>query len=182
MKKIVLHLLILSMLILSTGLAMGQGYPWSNHAAPFDFLFGNHIDDHQQSREIANGGLQGFLYIEFTGAFQNGYPVAVHGQEAVGWIVDAVPISAVFLGHLPGEHPQWCVNPADLPRELGYSHFHWKDASEHADGLTQGNAYDGFLMKLTATDSFFFNAFGGIVVTPGIDTYNHLNITISSGC
>ena len=25
-------------------------YPWRNNAAPFNFLFGNHIDTHQQTR------------------------------------------------------------------------------------------------------------------------------------
>jgi hypothetical protein len=89
---------------------------------------------------------------------------------------DAFPFTAVFLGHPSGGHPQWCVDPADLPREPGYTHFHWEDVSEHADGLEIDAAYDGFLMKLTAIDSFFFDAFGGFFVTPGIDTDSHLNI------
>jgi hypothetical protein len=41
--------------------------PWRNNAAPFNFLFGNEIDTHQQSRLTRDGNLFGFFYIEFTG-------------------------------------------------------------------------------------------------------------------
>jgi hypothetical protein len=40
----------------------GQGHAWRDHAAPFDFEFGNHIDTHQQSL-VRNDMLQGFFYI-----------------------------------------------------------------------------------------------------------------------
>ncbi len=48
------------MLGASTSLAAG-GYPWKNHAVPYTFKFGNHIDTHQQTKVSPNGELFGFL-------------------------------------------------------------------------------------------------------------------------
>ena len=42
-------------------------YPWRNHAAPFNFLFQNEIDGHQQTRQTRDRNLFGFFYVEFTG-------------------------------------------------------------------------------------------------------------------
>ena len=30
------------------------------------------------------------------------------------------------------KHPTWCVDPADLPKQRGYSHFHWLGSPAHA--------------------------------------------------
>lgn len=43
------------------------GYPWKDHARSYDFLFGNSIDTHQQSRVQANGDLFGFPYFRHFG-------------------------------------------------------------------------------------------------------------------
>lgn len=65
--------------LLGYGSANAAGYPWKNHAAPYDFLFGNDIDGHQQTRLQQDGSLVGFLYIKFTGVItSDGYPVATH--------------------------------------------------------------------------------------------------------
>ena len=69
-----------------TAAIAAQAYPWSDHAAPFDFEFGNHIDGHQQSL-AKNDMLQGFFYIQFDGSTDeaSGLPVAKHGDcAAVG--------------------------------------------------------------------------------------------------
>ena len=75
-----------------------------------------------------------------------------------------------------GQHPTWCVASEDLPNEPGYSHFHWSNQSSHADGLTVGQVYDGYLLKLNAIDTFFFDHHGGFLVEPGIDQITHANI------
>jgi hypothetical protein len=178
MRKIATGLTVLALFLLGTGFVLAEGYRWRDHAPPYDFTFGNHIDAHQQSKIAGKGKLEGFLYIRFKG-----YPVAEHADCAgvpdectVGWILDGLPASAVYLGHDKGQHPQWYVDPGDLPRQPGYSHFHWLNESAHADGLTVGDTYDGYLLKLTARDTFFFEHHGGFLVTPGIDEATHFNI------
>ena len=65
--------------------------PWSFtaladdfHAEPYDFLFGNHIDTHQETKLKLKDGqpnsLKGFLYIIFTGETDSAssLPVARH--------------------------------------------------------------------------------------------------------
>ena len=76
------RLLILALLLLSFALATtayaATGYPWNDHATPYEFLFGNHIDTHQQSKSTGNSQLNGFFYIKFTGAEEEDLPVAMH--------------------------------------------------------------------------------------------------------
>ena len=77
MKRLMLVLTILLSCMLNAGSAMAAGYPWKNHAAPYNFLFGNDIDTHQQTRLEKSGSLSGFFYIKFTGIdTSDGYPVA----------------------------------------------------------------------------------------------------------
>ena len=65
--------------------------PWSVtafaddfHDAPYNFLFGNHIDTHQETRLKKKSGnpvrLSGFFYIKFTGEIDpdSELPIAVH--------------------------------------------------------------------------------------------------------
>lgn len=178
--------------------AMAGGYPWNGNAAPFNFLFGNHIDQFEQSKLLGNGDIQGFLYIKFTGGSVQGAPAAVHGQDSVGWIIYGVPMKAKLVAGPPMQMPIWCVNAADLPREQGFSHFHWLGNPQCGMDLVVGQTYTGFLLKLTAIDTFFFtmnmsggtcgdmsgdmggnmggNMGGGTLVTPGIDDYSHYNI------
>ena len=69
--------------------------PWSVtafaddfHDAPYDFLFGNHIDTHQETKiKIKRGDpvrLKGFFYIIFTGEIDSvsGLPIARHPRGA----------------------------------------------------------------------------------------------------
>ena len=206
MRKVIAGLTLLSLLALGTVSVLAEGYGWRDHAAPFDFLFGNHLDTHQQSKVANKGKLEGFFYIRFTGDLTaDGVPIAKHadcnkvGDECtVGWILDGIPIQATYLGHEMGSHPQWYIDPAELPRQPGYSHFHWLGQPEHpggsgggmsghsgesdggmsghTGGLVKGQVYDGYLLKLTARDTFFFEHHGGFYVTPGIDEATHANI------
>ncbi len=172
-------------ILLFTGTAFAaSSYRWRDHASPFDFLFGNHIDTHQQTKTTGAHFLNGFFYITFTGEeTTDGVPIATHGdcttnpdECTVGWILQGKSISATLLEKEPGEHPVWCVDPADLPTQTGFSHFHWLGSPEHAGDLTVGQTYDGYLLKLTSRDTFFFDDHGGFLITPGIDELSHANI------
>ena len=183
-KKMIIPILLV-LLLLGTGTALaGTSYPWRDHARPFDFLFDNHIDTHQQGKVLGNGGYKGFFYIKYTGELTpEGVPVAEHGncsltpdECTVGWLLQGVPIQAEVLAHEEGQHPTWCVDPADLPAQPGYSHFHWFGPPDHAHGLEVGDVYDGYLLKLMAVDTFFFDHHGGFLLTPGIDVETHANI------
>jgi hypothetical protein len=121
-RYIVAVLTALALVVAGIGTVSAQGLPWSDHSPPFSFLFGNHIDMHQQSKTLGNGGLQGFFYIHFTGEAVNGIPVAMHGQDSVGWVIDGAPASVRLVSKMP---PTWCVDPGQMPKAPGYTHFHW---------------------------------------------------------
>ena len=182
-KKISIVVGLMALLLLATHAVQAAGLPWQDHAEPFDFLFGNHFDTHQQALVAKNGQLTGFFYISFTGTVQNGVPVATHAncveEDAAclaGWVLKGVPVQATVYDKQPHQHPQWCVDAADLPKRPGYSHFHWLGGPEHAGDLVVGDVYDGYLLLLTATETFFFDHHGGFLVTPGLDEVTHANI------
>jgi hypothetical protein len=184
MRKVLAGLTLLTLLTMGSVSVLAEGYGWNNHASPFDFLFGNHIDTHQQSLVAQGGKLEGFFYVRLTGDLTlDGVPVAEHAncnqvpdECTVGWMLNGIPMQARYLGHEHGEHPRWYIDPADLPPQPGYSHFHWLDESAHAGGLIEGQTYHGYLLKLTARNTFFFEHHGGFLVTPGIDQATHANI------
>ena len=160
------------------------GLPWDKHGEPFDFLFNDlSFDAHQQSK--VNGGkdkLVGFFYIEYTD--DEVPPTAIHGTETVGWVLDGVPVEdAVLIENEPMEHPVWCLDPKYIPRSPGHTHFHWVAPEEpiSRSDLYVGETLDGYLLKLTAIDSFYFNHTGGFFITPGIDYDSHYNIVIDEG-
>jgi len=116
------------------------------HGNPFTFLFGNHLDTHQEARLNNDGSLKGRLYIYFTGEMDeaSGLPVARHprgpGQHSeecgvdpidclVGWEIKAVPADAKFLSHSGvngDDHPIWMISSrTDIPQPGSYTHFHW---------------------------------------------------------
>lgn len=171
-----------------SSLHKSTGYAWRNHAAPFDFLFGNHIDTHQQTKLSGKGQLVGFFYIKFTGnVTPEGYPEAEHGncnqtpdECTVGWILHGIPVRATLLDKPQGQHPTWLIDPDDIPNQQGYSHFHWLGQPDHAHTLMIGEEYDGLLLKLTARETFYFLHHGGFLVTPGLDTLTHSNIVIEN--
>ncbi len=196
MPAIIVRPLAFLLSVLFFTIAQADGYKWRDHAPPFDFLFENHIDTHQQSTIVGKRGgrddgsseeegqLQGFFYIRYTGEVNQGYPEARHGDCnatldcTVGWILHGIPTSAKLLDNTSGQHPVWCVDAEDLPRQPGYTHFHWLDAAEHAGGLMVGDVYNGYLLKLTARDAFFFDHHGGFFVDPGIDYQTHQNVVV----
>jgi len=162
--------------------ASAGGAPWRDHAAPYVFLFDNHIDTHQQTMVKPDGSLFGFLYIVYTGEKIDGIPVAEHCDAntpakkcVAGWIIRGKPGQATFLYHVADDHPVWLVESrSDIPQPGAYSHFHWTD---EADGLVEDAIYDGYFLELQATERFYFRHAGeAILVRPGLDTATHVNI------
>lgn len=127
----------------------------------------------------------GFFYIKYTGDVHEVYdvPEAEHGdcdavECTVGWKLKGVAVRAKLIDKPESAHPIWEIDAQDMPKTPGYSHFHWEGAPEHAGGLIIDQSYDGYLLKLTAIDQFFFTHHGGFLVTPGIDTETHTNIVL----
>jgi hypothetical protein len=172
-------------------------YPWRNHEPPFNFVFGNDIDTHQQTRLTRDGSLFGFFYISFTGVqTKDHYPVATHvdcnasSDCTVGWTLSGKPISATFLYQTMDDHPVFLAKRADITQPGSPSHFHWLGAVMPMPRQT----LNGFLLQLTAVDRFCFihngaeaataaatcRQNGGVNVDPGIDIATHLNIVASA--
>lgn len=164
--------------------AGAAGYEWRDHEAPFDFVFENHIDTHQQSTLTGGSGLRGFLYITPSGeTTEERVPIAEHGDCTgnpegctVGWLFRGVARTAEYCGHVAGEHPAWAIASRLMPRQPGFTHFHWLDETSHHDGLQVGEQYEGYVLELTAVDTFVFSHHGGYLVTPGIDVETHANV------
>ena len=125
------------------------------HDGPWKYLFGNHLDTHQESKLKRDGSLRGRLYIIFTGDTDpaSGLPIARHPRGAmkneecgvdvncvVGWNMRGIPANAEFLYHKGvngNDHPVWMVNRASaqlpgatlqvsaIPMPGSFTHFHW---------------------------------------------------------
>ncbi len=136
-----------------------DGREWQYHAPPYTFLFGNHIDTHQETRLKNNGDLQGYFYITWTGEFtDDDDPIAHHCTKPEhyadgcfpGWTIKAKPCiqevngcEAMFLYHYH-DHPVWMIGPrvvgeddglrgtrSMIPQPGSYTHLHW--LTENAD-------------------------------------------------
>lgn len=167
--------------------------PWSFTAlaadfqeAPYDFLFGNHIDTHQETKLKLKKGepdsLKGFLYVIDTGKITDeGLPIYRHpsggpGEECgvsidceVGWKIKAKPGYAKFLYHRGvngNDHPVWMVNRVDIPQKGSFTHFHWITSTSTdlrpvmVDGFCdKNNAGQLETQKPTAVDEYFLGWF-----------------------
>lgn len=171
MKRIAL----LAMIVLSTDLVRAEGRNWMDHKQPYTFLFGNHIDTHQETRLGSDGNLEGFFYVFWDETESvEGLPVAKHCTKpehyAAGcfaaWNIDAMPCieevngcKATFLYH-NDDHPVWLVGPrtdpdgvlrgtrADIPQPGSFTHMHW---------LTEGTEHEGDFLasSLEEVEAFF---------------------------
>lgn len=157
--------------------AFAVGLPWDDHRKPFDFFFENDFDSHQQSMVNVNDKLTGFFYITFTEGKTLDLPNARHGTETAGWYLDGVPAHNAVVLDTSGLHPIWCIDPNDVPSSPGYSHFHWLGDPQSHTELSEGDVHNGYLLKLTAIDTFYFEH-GGFPITPGVDDVSHYNIII----
>jgi len=176
--------IVVAIVALIPAAASAAGYEWRDHRAPFDFEFGNHIDTHQQSMVTGKSGLTGFLYITPSDqTTDDGVPIAKHGDCTVnphgctvGWELRGLARDAEYCGHVEGEHPAWAIESSAMPHQQGFTHFHWLNESTHHDTLMVGDIYDGYLLKLTAVETFVFNHHGEFLVEPGIDFGTHANV------
>jgi hypothetical protein len=188
---VVLSICLMAFLVLGIGaLTWAEGVPWSDHAAPYNFTFGNHIDTHQQSK-LVRGQLQGFIYITYTGEVLNGVSVARHCDDGTtpvdcvaGWSFTGKRVTSgsepTFVFH-QNDHPIWLVDSRnDIPQPGAYSHFHWLGAPQDPSGLNPGSTYPGYFLELFATQTFYFEHEGQmILVKPGLDVATHVNIVAS---
>jgi hypothetical protein len=190
-------------LALAAPVAAEPGPAWKSHEKPWLFLFGNHLDTHQQSKLKKDGGLEGYLYVRHTGAVSDdGYRVATHvdcdavgdGKKdgcVAGWKFEGRPGAAHFLYHAPMDHPFWHVPRSGIPQPGAHGHFHWTGTPPTAEALPDGKpddyAWQGFFLQLEALDTFCFvhhahaaggtcSAQGGVIVTKGLDLATHLNL------
>ena len=162
-SKLVIILLIA---VSCSGIVMAgdDGRVWKDHKQPFTFLFGNHIDTHQETKLKNNGDLQGFFYIYWTGDFTaDGDPIAHHCTKPehyaagcfAGWTISAKPCifevngcEAMFLYHFH-DHPVWMIGPhldangglrgtrSMIAQPGSYTHMHW---------LTEGTEHNGMFL------------------------------------
>jgi hypothetical protein len=117
---------------LVTALSSASGFRWHDHADPYSFLFGNHIDTHQETRLNIDGSLDGFFYVVhldqdgdgLLDTTEDGTPIKRHCTKPehyptceVGWHIRAVPCveaingcTAMFLFHRH-DHPVWLIGP-----------------------------------------------------------------------
>ena len=94
----------------------------------------------------------------------------------MGWVWHGVTGTGEYCGQIEDEHPTWAITGGDKYLKRGYSHFHWLDEPDHASGLEVGEDYDGYLLRLNAIDSFFFDHHGGFAITQGIERASHANL------
>ena len=137
-----------------------QTQPWNFHKNPFSFLFGNHIDTHQQMMLNKDGSLSGFLYV--TRVVTNGVPARTPDGTPLfahclvpsdyptcqaGWTLTAYPCikeingcTATFEWH-NNDHPVWLIGDRNMVPQPGRpTHFHW---------LTRGSTMNGTVMPST---------------------------------
>jgi len=200
MKKYFVTLLVIVFLLLvSSSAAQADeddlGYAWRNHdplSTDHTFTFENLIDTHQQTRELKNGRLQGYIYVQFTGETIDGKPVARRADCTnpdldcrVGWEVIGVPVSGAKLVQ---KGPRiWDIDAANLPDDPEFTHFHWIEGTDGKNpqkpcGLKladTGITYSGYLFKRTALTEFYWlggneDKETGRLVTPGIDLHSNL--------
>ena len=166
------------------------GFSWNNHAEKFSFIFGNLIDNHQQTRLLKNGNLQGYIYVQFTGDEIDGIPVArradCNNPELdcrVGWEVIGIPVDGATLLQ---KGPRLWKLPAeylpDTPDEFPeFFHFHWVGTPKKPCGLVLNDeVYSGYLFKRTAMTTFYWlggndDKEAGRLVTPGLDLHSNLD-------
>ena len=164
-----------TLLVLAAGAVEAGGRNWEDHQDPYTFLFGNHIDTHQETRLTSAGDLKGFFYVFWSGEVtEAGLPVAKHCTKPehyeagcfAAWHIEAVPCiaevngcKAMFLYH-NHDHPVWLVGPRTdsegnlrgtrgrIPQPGSYTHMHW---------LTEGADHNGTFLpsSLAAVEALF---------------------------
>jgi len=198
-RKILILVLLMSVSLsgVSAAKADGEdtGYKWQNHAGKHNFTFGNLIDNHQQMRWLKIGALQGFIYIQFTGEYIDGIPIARRADCTdptldcrVGWEVIGVPVMGAKL--IQRGPRLWELDPASMPADPEFVHFHWTKLYTFDPNpkkpcglvLKEENPsmfYNGYIFKRTAVTTFYWLGGNpgkeeGRLVTPGVDLHSNI--------
>ncbi len=116
------------------------GRIWHNHANPYTFLTGTHIDTHLEVRLMNDGKVMGFFYVTWRDQDGDGVtdidpvsglPEAQHCSRQehydagcfAGWTVVAEPCIREYNGCTAAvlyhnhDHPVWLIGAADDPRD-----------------------------------------------------------------
>ncbi len=194
--NILLFATALGLSVATTASHAAEMVPWRDHHWPFNFVFGNEIDGHQQTRQTRHGDLKGTLYVRYTGVVTSDHvPVATHvdcnsvSDCTVGWTIDGRPSKAKLVRQPMHDHPIFLLARSDIPQPGSYAHFHWTGAAMPMPYLS----VDGYLLELRAVKSFCFihhgaeaatsaatcSDNGGVKVDRGVDIATHLNIVTS---
>jgi hypothetical protein len=159
--------------------SQASGLRWHDHAYPYTFLFGNHIDTHQETRLNKDGSLDGFFYVvhldqDGDGVLDtadDGIPIKRHCTKPehyptceVGWQIRAVPCikeingcTTMFLYH-KHDHPVWLVGPYLRTMEdetfLSGSRppIPQPGSPGHVHWLTEGAEHEGTLLPSSLAD------------------------------
>jgi len=179
MKKTPLLAFLVLLSLAITGSAAAAGYNWHDHKNPFTWLFGNHIDTHQQLKLNHDGTLSGFFYVhrldldgdEVPDTIGENIPLYGHCTMPAdyptcqaGWNLVAYPCiyevngcTAMFLYH-KHDHPIWLIGPNI--RTVDGNTFLDGDRNQvpqpgrptHFHWLTQGSTHEGTLLPSTIAD------------------------------
>lgn len=170
---------ILVSLLLLGGNAWAGGYSWKNHQTPFTFLFGNHIDTHQELTLNKDGTLSGFFYVyrldlnndDVADTVGDNIPLFGHCTKPedyptcqAGWNLTAYPCiyeingcTAMFLYH-KHDHPVWLIGPnirtveADTFLDGDRNQIPQPGRPTHYHWLTRGSPHEGTVLPSTIAD------------------------------
>ncbi len=150
----IVNTVVISLMVVFSPISPADERVWGFHAEPYTFLFGNHIDTHQELKYLDDrpGELKGWLYVFDSGeTTDEGIPVLKHCTNeqhyaagcVAGWKLVTRPCvkeyndcQAMYLYHYH-DHPVWLICPArDASGNLrgerqcivqpgSYTHFHW---------------------------------------------------------
>ena len=162
-----------------TGSTGAAGFNWNFHSRPYTWLFGNHIDTHQQLKLNNDGTLSGFFYVyrrdengdEVPDTIGDNIPLFAHCTKPenyptcqAGWNLVATPCiyeingcTSMFLYH-KHDHPVWLIGPnirtvdGDTFLDGDRNQVPQPGRPTHYHWLTQGSTHEGTSLPSSIAD------------------------------